>query len=275
MAQAVGDVLGGQGKLVVEAPTGTGKTRAYLYPALIQGRPGQPVVISTHTRQLQDQIVKEARDLAEAGFDVRVVALKGQSNYLCPERFQLLLQRRHRPEDPLVPQGAGRLSMSPGEARAVALLVLHVGSGEYSAVPPSPVTRSADFLRVSIVTSTVARRCREACPFSGTCAYYRTQRLVPNANVVVVNHALLLRNQLGGLESEDLPFDRVVVDEAHDLQDAAMSALRREVSSDAVLSVAREFCGARRGGRRGCCRTLRLLPVGRVILIWRSMRRRR
>ncbi|WP_407542470.1 RecQ family ATP-dependent DNA helicase (plasmid) [Deinococcus radiomollis] len=251
MAQAVADVLTGQGKLVVEAPTGTGKTRAYLYPALLQGQPGKPVVISTHTRQLQDQIVQEARDVAQAGFEVRVVAIKGQSNYICPERFQLLLHRRHRPEDPQVPQGPGRLSMSPGEARAVALLALHVVSGEYSAVPPSPVTRSADFLRISIVTSTVARRCRDACPFSGTCAYHRTQRLVPKANVVVVNHALLLRNQLEGLESENPPFDRVVVDEAHDLQDAAMSALRREISSDAVLSVAREFLRRTQTGPTG------------------------
>ncbi|MCP2014787.1 ATP-dependent DNA helicase RecQ [Deinococcus sp. HSC-46F16] len=267
MAQAVSETLSGPGRLVVEAPTGTGKTRAYLYPALLRGQPGKPVVISTHTKQLQDQIVQEARDLAADGFGVRVVALKGQSNYLCPERLHLLLTRRFRPDKPgeapgtegADPEAAeeqerhlpGRLVMPPGEARAVALLALHVRAGEYGALPPSAVTRSPEYLRAKIVTSTVATRCRGECPFSGACAYHRTQALVPQANVVVVNHALLLRNQLSGLEQENLPFSRVVVDEAHDLQDAAMSALRREVGSDGMLSVAREFLRRTQGEPSG------------------------
>ncbi|WP_246581011.1 RecQ family ATP-dependent DNA helicase [Deinococcus aestuarii] len=256
MARAVSETLGAPGRLVVEAPTGTGKTRAYLYPALLSGQPGKPVVISTHTKQLQDQIVQEAQDLAQGGFEVRVVALKGQSNYLCPERLHLLLTRRHRPADGEDENGPGRLVMAPGEARAVALLALHVRAGEYGALPPSAVTRSPEYLRAKIVTSTVAKRCRDACPYSGTCAYHRTQALVPQANVVVVNHALLLRNQLGGLEQERLPFDRVVVDEAHDVQDAAQSALRRELGTDAVLSVAREFLRRTQGEPAGLLPTI-------------------
>lgn len=268
MAQAVLGTLDGPGRLVVEAPTGTGKTRAYLYPALLSGQPGKPVVISTHTKQLQRQIVREAEDLEVAGFRVRIVALKGQSNYICPERLQLLLTRRHRPDgeaegpaSPAEPAGTepqdadrdrpGRLVMSPGQARAAALLLLHVQAGEYGALPPSALTRSPEYQQAKIVTSTVARRCRSACPFSTSCAYHRTQALVPQASVVVVNHALLLRNQLGGLEQEALPFQRVIVDEAHDLQEAALSALRREISSDAVLSVAREFLRRTQGEPAG------------------------
>ena len=250
MADAVSRTLAGPGRLVVEAPTGTGKTRAYLYPALIQGQPGKPVVISTHTKQLQDQIVQEARDLAEGGFAVRVVALKGQSNYLCPERLHLLLARRHQ-ADTTRPDQPGPLLMPPGEARALALLMLHVSGGEYGAVPNSAITRSPEYQRAQIVTSTVARRCRDACPFAGACAYHRTQALVPQAQVVVVNHALLLRSHLAGIEQEALPFERVVIDEAHDLQDAALSALRRAVSSDAILSVAREFLRRTQGEPAG------------------------
>ncbi|MFB9081536.1 RecQ family ATP-dependent DNA helicase [Deinococcus wulumuqiensis] len=271
MADAVAKTLRGPGRVVVEAPTGTGKTRAYLYPALLHGRPGRPVVISTHTKQLQDQIVSEARDLKDQGFKIQVVALKGQSNYICPERLQLLLTRRHRPvqpveekdespsssaeqEPPVAPEEStqptaelpeelrlGHLIMSPGQARAAALLALHVQSGEYGAVPPSALTRSPEYQQVKIITSTVAKRCRPACPFSTACSYHRTQALVKQAQVVVVNHALLLRNQLDGLEQEELPFGRVIIDEAHDLQDAALAALRLEIGSDAVLSVAREF----------------------------------
>ncbi|QLG12460.1 RecQ family ATP-dependent DNA helicase [Deinococcus sp. D7000] len=274
MASAVAATLGAPGRLVVEAPTGTGKTRAYLYPALLHGVPGKPVVISTHTKQLQNQIVKEAQDLKDAGFKVHVVALKGQSNYICPERLQLLLMRRFRPdnvheadqsetsENGGAPQihtddvltdhvRFGRLMMPPGLARAIALLALHVPAGEYGALPSSVLTRSPEYLQAKIVTSTVAKRCRAACPFSTSCAYHRTQALVSQADVVVVNHALLLRNQLGGLEQENLPFDRVVIDEAHDLQDAAESALRREIGSDAILSVAREFLRRTQGENAG------------------------
>ncbi|CAM3215715.1 RecQ family ATP-dependent DNA helicase [Deinococcus deserti] len=274
MAESVSATLSGPGRLVVEAPTGTGKTRAYLYPALLRGEPGKPVVISTHTKQLQNQIVKEAQHLKDAGFKVRVVALKGQSNYICPERLQLLLTRRFRPDevpeadqyeanekdlsagvetasDVAEDQRPGRLIMLPGQARAVALLTLHAQAGEYGALPPSALTRSPEYLQAKIVTSTVAKRCRDACPFSTCCSYHRTQALVPQADVVVVNHALLLRNQLGGLEQENLPFDRVVVDEAHDLQDAAESALRQEIGSDAILSVAREFLRRTHGESAG------------------------
>lgn len=259
MAEAVAVTLGSPGRLVVEAPTGTGKTRAYLYPALLRGEAGKPVVISTHTKQLQNQIVQEAQDLKERGFRVKVVALKGQSNYICPERLQLLLTRRYRADEPTEPVDApeaetpraGRLVMPPGQARAVALLLLHAQAGEYGALPPSALTRSPEYLQVKIVTSTVSKRCRDACPFSTNCSYHRTQALVPQADVVVVNHALLLRNQLEGLEKEKVPFDRVVVDEAHDLQDAAMSALRREISSDAILSVAREFLRRTQGEPSG------------------------
>lgn len=265
MAEAVLGALNGPGRLVVEAPTGTGKTRAYLYPALLSGTPGEPVVISTHTKQLQSQIVREAEALKTAGFRVQVVALKGQSNYICPERLQLLLTRRHQLDEPeaheadssdLERERPGRLVMSPGQARAAALLTLHAQSGEYGALPSSAVTRSPEFLQAKIVTSTVARRCRAACPFSTTCSYHRTQALVPKASVVVVNHALLLRNQFGGLDQEALPFQRVIVDEAHDLQDAAMAALRREISTDAVLSVAREFLRRMQGEPAGLLPTI-------------------
>lgn len=250
MAESINRTLTVKGRLVVEAPTGTGKTRAYLYPALLQGRPGRPVVISTYTKQLQSQIVQEARDLADDGFAVQVVALKGQSNYLCPDRLHLLLSARQQTE-PNQREQPAPLVMSPGEARALALFYLHVTAGEYDAVPSSSVTRSAEYQRAKIVTSTVARRCHAQCSFAGACSYYRTNALVSQAQVVVVNHALLLRNHLAGIEQEDLPFERVVIDEAHDLQEAAFSALRREVSSDGILSVAREFLRRTQGGMVG------------------------
>lgn len=249
MAGSVAETLQVGGRLVVEAPTGTGKTRAYLYPALQQAGKGKPVVISTHTRQLQAQIVQEAQALADQGYGIRVAALKGQGNYLCPERLALLLERRFD-------AASGRVDMPPGEARAAALLLMQASHGDFGLIPGSPVTRLPEFGRIRAMTATVARRCRAACPFSDFCGYERTRTLVDDAQVVVVNHALLLRNQFGHLESEDFPFERVIIDEAHDLEDVATAALRQEVSTDGLLGVAREFLRQFSKGQQGMLGTL-------------------
>src|SRR4051812_740568 len=89
MARAVRDALENDGHLFVEAGTGTGKTFAYLVPAVLSGR---KVVISTATHALEEQIffkdlpfVREV--LAEHGVEVRIALMKGLSNYLCKRRF--------------------------------------------------------------------------------------------------------------------------------------------------------------------------------------------
>src|SRR5580693_9461992 len=92
MAKAVGAALKRGEPLIVEAGTGTGKTFAYLVPALLSGR---AVIISTGTRTLQDQLFR--RDvplLAKAlGLPVKIALLKGRANYLCRHRLELTLQQ--------------------------------------------------------------------------------------------------------------------------------------------------------------------------------------
>lgn len=90
MAQAVARALDGQGRLVVEAGTGTGKTLAYLLPAILWAKKnGQRVVISTATRALQDQLMQSDIPLAEKilGEPARAYLLKGRTNYLCKRRL--------------------------------------------------------------------------------------------------------------------------------------------------------------------------------------------
>src|SRR5208282_6523294 len=93
MASAVGRALALGEPLIVEAGTGTGKTFAYLVPALLSGR---SVIISTGTRTLQDQLFR--RDvplLAKAlGLPAKVALLKGRANYLCRHRLELATQQR-------------------------------------------------------------------------------------------------------------------------------------------------------------------------------------
>src|SRR5690349_15920275 len=92
MAEQVWQALRTRGRLVVEAGTGTGKTFAYLVPALLSGK---RVVVSTGTRTLQDQLF--ARDLPTVagalGRPVRIALLKGRANYLCLHRLELAEQQ--------------------------------------------------------------------------------------------------------------------------------------------------------------------------------------
>src|SRR5271163_3759118 len=96
MAKAVGQALSSLEPLIVEAGTGTGKTFAYLVPALLSGR---SVIISTGTRTLQDQLFR--RDLpllAKAiGLPVKIALLKGRANYLCRHRLELAAQQSSLP----------------------------------------------------------------------------------------------------------------------------------------------------------------------------------
>ena len=91
MARAVADALAGPHHLIVEAPTGVGKTLAYLVPALLHNRrTGQRVVISTHTKNLQEQLLRKDLPLALQTLGVRVDAaiLKGRRNYCCTTRLR-------------------------------------------------------------------------------------------------------------------------------------------------------------------------------------------
>ena len=96
MADWVGETLESRGMLAIEAGTGTGKTYAYLVPALLSGR---QVIISTGTRTLQDQLFH--RDLPTVsralGRPVRVALLKGRANYLCRHRLNLAEQTQSLP----------------------------------------------------------------------------------------------------------------------------------------------------------------------------------
>ena len=92
MAKAVGGALARLEPLIVEAGTGTGKTFAYLMPALLSGR---SVIISTGTRTLQDQLFRrDVPMLAKAlGLPAKIALLKGRTNYLCRHRLELATQQ--------------------------------------------------------------------------------------------------------------------------------------------------------------------------------------
>jgi len=206
MAEAVAETIRDRDHLLVEAGTGTGKTFAYLLPALLSGR---RTIISTGTRALQDQLYH--RDLPllgrAVGRPVSTALLKGRSNYLCLHRLE------QAPAD--------ARDAAAADFEAVERWRHRTGSGdraELATVPEdSPVWPQ--------VTSTVDNCLGQQCPRYSDCFVVKARRAAQEADLVVVNHHLLLAD-LAMKESGFVEFlpgaDAVIVDEAHQLPDLAV-----------------------------------------------------
>ncbi|MBI3764700.1 MAG: DEAD/DEAH box helicase [Chloroflexi bacterium] len=203
--------------LMVEAGTGTGKSLAYLIPAIqwaVQN--GERVVVSTNTINLQDQLInKDVPDLREAlEVDFHAAVLKGRSNYICPRRFEAL--RKHGPKN-------------ADEMRLLAKLLvwLSTGSneqrGDRASLTLSGPGETGAWSRLSAEDEgCTTDRCAEQ--MSGICPFYRARRAAEAAHVLIVNHALLLADV--ALENRVLPeYKLLVVDEAHHLEAATTDGL--------------------------------------------------
>src|ERR1035438_4371838 len=214
MAKAVGQALARLEPLIIEAGTGTGKTFAYLVPALLSGR---SVIISTGTRTLQDQLFRrDVPMLAQAlGMPVKFALLKGRANYLCRHRLELATQ-----------QGA-LLPGERGQARLLARVARWAGStktGDLAELTDMPEQSS---LWPSI-TSTRENCLGQECPQFSRCHVLDARRAAQAADVVVVNHHLLLAD----LALKDEGFgdllpgaEAVILDEAHQVPDIAAQFL--------------------------------------------------
>jgi ATP-dependent DNA helicase DinG len=235
MVRAVARALSENGHLLVEAGTGTGKSMAYLVPAIHWAtQNGQRVVISTNTLNLQDQLVhKDIPDLKEAlSLDFQAGVLKGRANYLCPRRFNALRSLGPR---------------QPEEMRVLAKLLLWLadsGSGERSELnlPPG---EGAVWSRLSAEGEDCSM---ETCAThaGGTCPYYKARLLAEGAELVIVNHALLLADIATG--NRVVPeYEYLIVDEAHHLESATTNGLSFRVTEAEVLRVLRDLGGSGRG----------------------------
>ena len=227
MAAQVAESLAARESLLVEAGTGVGKTFAYLVPALLSGR---RIVISTGTRSLQDQLF--ARDLpvvsAAIGRPVDVCLLKGRSNYLCRHRLQLAAEEGRFP--------------SREEARWFAQVrqwATAPGDGDIASVEGVP-----EEARVwSRVTSTSDNCLGSRCPEYQGCHLVDARRRAQDADIVVVNHHLLLADMVLREEGfgELLPgADAVIVDEAHQLPETAVTFFGISVSARQLDNLLRD-----------------------------------
>lgn len=209
MLRAVCQALNAPAHLLVEAGTGTGKSLAYLLPAIrFATQNGRRVIISSNTINLQDQLFqKDIPDLQRLlDIPFRAALLKGRANYLCLRRLEAFRRSRQ---------------LSADQARVLAKILVWL--------PQTETGDRAELLLIgeenqvwSQIESTPETCLGDRCPYMarGECFFYRARGTAHRAHLVIVNHALLLSDL--ALESRILPeYDYLIIDEAHHLEEQA------------------------------------------------------
>jgi ATP-dependent DNA helicase DinG len=227
MAERIAAAIERHAVFVAEAGTGTGKTFAYLVPAL---QSGGKVIVSTGTKTLQDQLfTKDIPTVRQAlGAPLRVALLKGRANYVCPYHLQHALAdgRFHSRQD-------------AADARRIAAFAKLTRSGDkaecHEVSEYSPVWNAA--------TSTRENCLGQECPEVKGCFVLQARREALAADLVVVNHHLFFADVMLRDEgtAELLPAcNTVIFDEAHQLPEVATLFFGTSVSSAQVLDLARD-----------------------------------
>ena len=224
MAERVAEIIEDRKHLVVEAGTGTGKSLAYLVPAAYAAQElGKKAIISTYTIHLQEQLFGKDVPIVQSlvPFEFTAALLKGRQNYLCPHRLKKAQQHQ------------GDL-FATGQAEQLKGLV------EWARRTKDGTLSDIDF---QVDAAVWAQVCSEAfactprhCGGPTGCFYQMARTKVLDANVVILNHALLFGLLAGAEESEEgpsegylFPNDFLVLDEAHEVEDVAAKALGLEV----------------------------------------------
>lgn len=225
MAELVAHGLEHGGLSLIEAGTGTGKTFAYLVPALLSGA---RVVISTGTRALQDQIV--LRDVPALSKilddDLPVAVLKGLSNYVCLRRHhELLASAEARPE-------------IVRHLPVVQSFVQRASSGEKRELPELP----EDAPIWSLVESGTDTRTGARCRFFDDCFITRARVAAEAASIVVVNHHLFFADLALRSRGASVipPYDAVIFDEAHQVGDVMTELFGLVISGPRVDRLVRD-----------------------------------
>lgn len=220
MAAAVTDSFNQDGIAIVEAGTGTGKSLAYLLPSVLFAlKNNERVVISTNTINLQEQLLhKDIPAVRRAlGDEFRVEIVKGRGNYVCKRKAEYA----HHEANSLLEDDYVL------ELKQVLEWAKTSDTGDRHDLTETP--RAEVWERVS----SEADNClRVRCPFYESCFFYNSRRRAARANILVVNHSLLMsdlavRRASGNWSSAAVlpPYQRVILDEAHHIEEAATDNL--------------------------------------------------
>jgi len=245
MAQEIAASFNSNRHRIIEAATGTGKSIAYLLPAILWAtQNNQPVVISTNTINLQDQLINKDVPILKVvlGDEFRVAVMKGRANYLCPRR--LAASRRRQPT-------------SVEELHTLAKVLIWLndnGSGDRSEINLRGV-ENAIWTRLSAQDEgCTLHRCQAT--MAGVCPFYRARKQAESAHVVIVNHALLVSDATS--EKHVLPdYSYLIVDEAHQLEEAVTRGMSLRVDQVTLLRRLAELGGVNSGALGDLLRSAR------------------
>jgi predicted DnaQ family exonuclease/DinG family helicase len=233
MLLAVAQIQSRGGTLLVEAGTGTGKSMAYLLPSIARAvRHSERVVVSTNTHTLQEQLMnKDLPGLREwLPWDFKAVLLKGRSNYVSLRRWRRFLAQPCEDAEEL-------------RFKLKVLVWLHTTeSGDRSELR---LHGREEVLWTQIASDPLD--CVGVHCTAEDCYVHRARAEAETADLVVVNHALLLADAEvgGGLLPE---YDHLVVDEAHHLEDAATQGLRQEIDGPGLEALLERLASQAAGG---------------------------
>ncbi|WP_246585336.1 ATP-dependent DNA helicase [Thiorhodospira sibirica] len=229
MAHAVEEALVQRQTLMVEAGTGVGKTFAYLVAALVRE---DTVIISTGTRNLQDQLYNKDLPLVQRalGLDVPTALLKGRSNYICPYRLELA-------------RSQGQLANMLDEFQHlehISQWLERTDTGDIAELGGIP----EDSALWPQVTSTVENCLGQECPCYSDCFVLAARRRSHEAQIIVINHHVLLADI--ALKSDHLgellpPVEAFIIDEAHQLPEAATHFFAQTVSARQLVELSRDI----------------------------------
>ncbi len=227
MAKAIAQAIADQKTLIAEAGTGTGKTFAYLVPALLWGG---KTIVSTGTKNLQDQLFLRDIPTVRAALKapVSVALLKGRSNYVCHYHLERTLQN-------------GRMTSRDdvGYLREISRFIKMTNSGDKAELSKVP----ENALIWNLVTSTRDTCMGTECQYYQDCFVMKARREAQQADIVVVNHHLFFADVAlkdTGV-AELLPSaNTIIFDEAHQLPDTATLFFGQTVSTSQVLELCRD-----------------------------------
>jgi ATP-dependent DNA helicase DinG len=236
MAKAVAEAFDRGGVVLAEAGTGTGKTLAYLVPAILSG---QRVLVSTGTKNLQEQIYFKDLPSLQRALDVPFTAtyMKGRANYLCLHRL-----------DQLVEADSGAPGFQPRASRTfdrgVFLPVIREWAGRTETGDRAELEDFPEDLAFWNEVSATSETCLGAeCPRYDDCFITRMRQRAASADVVIVNHHLLCADASVRQHSfgEVIPpCNQAVIDEAHQLEDVATQYFGIGVSNHRIEELARD-----------------------------------
>ena len=210
--------------LLVEAGTGTGKSLAYLLPAIEWAKKNDtPIVVSTHTINLQQQLFERdiplLKSLLPQPFEAAI--LKGRSNYLCLRKFE---QRTSQSEEVQTADEAVSLAQ-------MLVWVSQTSTGDAEELNLNPKGKEVWKGVASHADSCLNR----ACPWFSRCFYHRARNKAQHADIIITNHSLLFTDMKA--DHRILPsYDYVIIDEAHQFEEVASKHLGHELSYGQLLS---------------------------------------